>query len=111
MTAGFILGGLFFAKKMREKNYMTMLDPLQEKYGNWMGGLLYVPAFLGETMWTASILGALGSTVSIIIDLEIDISVILSAVIAVGYTFFGGLYSVAYTDIIQLICIFLGLVS
>ena len=111
MTAGFISGGLFFAKKMREKNYMTMLDPLQEKYGNWMGGLLYVPAFLGETMWTASILGALGSTLSIIIDLEIDISVILSAVIAVGYTFFGGLYSVAYTDIIQLICIFLGLVS
>ena len=95
---------------MRSKNYVTMLDPLQEKYGNWMGGLLYVPAFLGETMWSASILGALGSTLSIIIDLEIDTAVIMSAVIAAGYTFFGGLYSVAYTDVIQLMCIFVGLV-
>lgn len=36
-------------------------------------------------------------------------SVILSAMIAVFYTLFGGLYSVAYTDVIQLFCIFVGL--
>lgn len=36
-------------------------------------------------------------------------SVIFSACIAVFYTLFGGLYSVAYTDVIQLICIFIGL--
>ncbi|XP_065065906.1 high-affinity choline transporter 1-like isoform X2 [Rhopilema esculentum] len=100
---------MFFAKIMRKRRYVTMLDPLQEKYGNWMGGVLYIPAFLGETMWSAAILGALGSTLSIIIDLEIDLAVILSAIIAIGYTFFGGLYSVAYTDVIQLICIFIGL--
>jgi high affinity choline transporter 7 len=38
-------------------------------------------------------------------------SVILSSCIAVFYTLFGGLYSVAYTDVIQLFCIFIGLVS
>ena len=38
-------------------------------------------------------------------------SVVLSACIAVFYTLIGGLYSVAYTDVIQLICIFVGLVS
>lgn len=32
-----------------------------------------------------------------------------SACIAVFYTLFGGLYSVAYTDVIQLFCIFIGL--
>lgn len=36
-------------------------------------------------------------------------SVIFSACVAVFYTLFGGLYSVAYTDVIQLICIFIGL--
>lgn len=36
-------------------------------------------------------------------------SVILSACIAIFYTLFGGLYSVAYTDVIQLFCIFIGL--
>ena len=39
------------------------------------------------------------------------VSVIVSACIAVFYTLFGGLYAVAYTDVIQLICIFVGLVS
>lgn len=38
-------------------------------------------------------------------------AIILSACIAVAYTLFGGLYSVAYTDVVQLFCILLGLVS
>ena len=42
------LGGLFFAEKMRTKKFVTMLDPLQEKYGKPLGGLFYIPAFSGE---------------------------------------------------------------
>lgn len=103
------MGGLFFAKKMREANYITMLDPLQDKYGRVMGAFLYIPAFLGETFWSASILAALGATLTVILGLDMNVSVIVSACIAVGYTFFGGLYSVAYTDVVQLICIFIGL--
>ena len=40
-----------------------------------------------------------------------DASVVASACVAVFYTLIGGLYSVAYTDVIQLFCIFIGLVS
>lgn len=104
-----ICGGLFFAEKMREAEYVTMLDPLQAKYGNIMGGILYIPAFLGETFWSASILSALGSTLSVILHINMSLSVILSACIAVGYTLFGGLYAVAYTDVVQLGCIVIGL--
>jgi high affinity choline transporter 7 len=43
--------------------------------------------------------------------MDMNLSVILSAFIAVAYTFFGGLYAVAYTDVVQLFCIFIGLVS
>lgn len=103
------MGGLFFAKKMREAKYITMLDPLQDKYGRIMGAFLYIPAFLGETFWSASILAALGATLTVILGINMNVSVIVSACIAVGYTFFGGLYSVAYTDVVQLICIFIGL--
>lgn len=46
-----------------------------------------------------------------IIDVNVNISVIASALIATMYTLVGGLYSVAYTDVVQLFCIFLGLVS
>jgi high affinity choline transporter 7 len=42
------LGGLLFAKKMRTKGYVTMLDPLQIKYGKPLGALFYIPAFSGE---------------------------------------------------------------
>ena len=78
---------------MREAEYITMLDPLQDKYGRVMGAILYIPAFLGETFWSASILAALGATLKVILGLNMNVSVIVSACIAVGYTFFGGLYS------------------
>ena len=52
----------------------------------------------------------LGASLSVIIGLNTIWAIILSALITTGYTFIGGLYSVAYTDVIQLICIFIGLV-
>lgn len=53
----------------------------------------------------------LGTTLSIILGLEMSVAVIVSACIAVFYTFFGGLYSVAYTDVVQMFFIAAGLVS
>jgi high affinity choline transporter 7 len=55
------IGGLLFAKQMRRQGYVTMIDPFQKKYGKRMGGLLFVPALLGEIFWSAAILSALGS--------------------------------------------------
>merc|ERR1719209_729934 len=69
------MGGLFFARKMREREYITMLDPLQDQYGNVMGAILYIPAFLGETFWSASILSALGATLSVILEINMSLSV------------------------------------
>lgn len=42
-------------------------------------------------------------------DIDDKISIIVSAVVVFVYTLFGGLYSVAYTDVVQLFCIFFGL--
>ncbi|VVC91096.1 unnamed protein product [Leptidea sinapis] len=80
-------GGIFFANPMRKQGYVTMLDPLQDSFGSRMGG----------------------ATLAVIIDMDQKTSVIFSACVAVFYTLFGGLYSVAYTDVIQLFCIFIGL--
>ena len=107
-----------------------MLDPFQLKYGTNIGGLLFLPALFGETIWTASILSALGrshytvvpvftqlnplwetgSTLSVILDMDHNFAVLSSAAVAVLYTFFGGMYSVALTDVIQLFFILFGLV-
>ncbi|KAI5616970.1 high-affinity choline transporter 1-like, partial [Silurus asotus] len=104
-----VVGGLFFAKPMRSRGYVTMLDPFQQLYGKRMGGLLFIPALMGEIFWSAAILSALGATLSVIVDININMSVIISALIAIFYTLVGGLYSVAYTDVVQLFCIFVGL--
>lgn len=52
-----------------------------------------------------------GGTMSVILDIASHWAVILSAVVAILYTLLGGLYSVAYTDVVQLFLVFLGLVS
>ncbi|XP_031814643.1 high affinity choline transporter 1 [Sarcophilus harrisii] len=104
-----ILGGLFFAKPMRSQGYVTMLDPFQQVYGKYMNVLIFIPALMGEIFWAAANFSALGVNISVIIDININLSVIVSALIAILYTLVGRLYSVAYTDVVQLFCIFLGL--
>ncbi|XP_065292427.1 high-affinity choline transporter 1-like [Dermacentor albipictus] len=103
------IGGYLFAVKMRKAGYKTMLDPFQQHFGARMGCLLFLPALCGEVFWSAAILAALGATVEVIMDFERTESVVASACIALFYTFTGGLYSVAYTDVIQLLAIFFGL--
>lgn len=95
---------------MRSAGYHTMLDPFQEKYGAKIGGLLFLPALCGEILWSSAILSALGSTLSVIVGLDTTISVVVSAAVAMLYTLFGGLHSVAYTDVVQVFCIAIGLV-
>lgn len=74
-----VVGGLLFARPMRDAGYVTMLDPFQRKYGQRMGGLLFIPALLGEVFWSAAILSALGATISVIFtDVSTTASIIIS---------------------------------
>lgn len=59
-----VFGGIFFANPMRKQGYITMLDPLQDLFGERMGGLLFLPALCGEVFWAAGILAALGKRFS-----------------------------------------------
>ncbi|KAK3086096.1 hypothetical protein FSP39_013500 [Pinctada imbricata] len=107
---GILIAGVFIAPKVRRIGYTTIFDPLQNRYGKKMGALLFFNELFANLFWEAAILGALGTSLALILDLNLDLSVIISACVAVAYTFFGGLYSVAYTDVIQLILITVGLV-
>lgn len=51
-----------------------------------------------------------GSTLSVILGLSYSVCIWISAAVAIAYTLLGGLYSVAFTDIIQLTLIFFSLV-
>ncbi|KAH9514415.1 hypothetical protein Btru_025196 [Bulinus truncatus] len=105
-----VIGGFIFRHQdVRTCGYTTMLDPFLFKYGDLMNHLLYIPALTGDVFWSAAILTALGASLSVILSLDITLSIIVSATIACIYTLIGGLYAVAYTDVVQLICMFIGL--
>ena len=104
-----IIGGLFFAKKMRRYQFKTMLDPLAQRYGTKTAALFFLPALSGEVFWTAAILSALGSTFAVVLGLDFESSIVLSAFIAIAYTALGGLWAVALTDVIQMSLLVLGL--
>lgn len=108
-AASLVLGGLFYARTMRRYEYATLVDPLEARYGNRVAALLMVPAVLAELFWSAAILVALGSTFATIMGLDQTVSIAISASIAIAYTVLGGLRAVAYTDVIQLVLILIGL--
>ncbi|XP_058508337.1 high-affinity choline transporter 1-like isoform X2 [Solea solea] len=88
-TMCFIIGGLFFAEPMRKNKYVTMMDPFQTKYGKIPTAALSLASLISEIMWVTGTL--------------------IGLAVAITYTLMGGLYSVAYTDIVQLILIFISL--
>ncbi|KAM9315216.1 high affinity choline transporter 1-like isoform 2-T2 [Pholidichthys leucotaenia] len=102
-------GGLFFAKPMREKKYITMMDPFQIKYGKLLSAVLVLPCLMIDVLWVSCTLLGLGATMTVILDLPFAYSVWISSAVAIIYTLLGGLYSVAYTDVIQLALAFISL--
>ncbi|WP_200816534.1 sodium:solute symporter family protein [Halobacillus sp. Marseille-P3879] len=104
-----IIGGIFYARKMRRYEFMTILDPLHQRFGKKMAGVLYIPALLGEMFWSAAILTALGTTFGTILNIDFTTSIILSGIIAIAYTVAGGMWAVAYTDVFQMAVLLIGL--
>ncbi|XP_018516261.1 high-affinity choline transporter 1-like isoform X1 [Lates calcarifer] len=108
-SSSFVLGGLVFAKPMRERKYVTMLDPFHFKYGKVLTAVLSLASIFMDVVWVPSTLIGLGGTMSVVLDVSYSICIWISAAVAIIYTLMGGLYSVAYTDIIQLVLIFLSM--
>ncbi len=110
-SVSLILGGLLFARVMRRHEFTTLLDPFERRFGKGVAGALFLPALAGEVFWSAAILMALGSTFGTILNLDLTTSILLSSGVVIGYTVVGGLWSVAYTDVVQLSFIFAGLLA
>ncbi len=104
-----ILGGLFFAGTMRRLGFTTLIDPLEARFGARWAAVLFLPALAGELFWSAELLVALGATFGVLLDMPLTTAILVSAVVTTAYTMLGGMWSVAYTDILQLGLVALGL--
>ncbi|XP_068595188.1 high-affinity choline transporter 1-like [Brachionichthys hirsutus] len=108
-SSSFITGGLLFAKPLRERSCVTMLDPFHFKYGKEITAVLSLASLFIDLTWVPTTLIGLGGIMSVVLDLPFSLCIWISAAVAITYTLMGGLYSVAYTDVIQLVLIFVGL--
>ncbi|CAD5115460.1 DgyrCDS4432 [Dimorphilus gyrociliatus] len=107
---GLVIGGFFYAGKMRRERYLTMFDPIQTQCGSLSVSVLYLIHLMADLFWSASILAALGASLNVILGLNHPTAICVSATVAVLYTMFGQMISVAYTDVVQLLLIFIGLI-
>ncbi len=104
-----ILGGVFFARRMRRFEFTTLIDPFEARFGRQWAVVLAVPALLGEVFWSAELLVAIGSTFGVMLGVPLAWAISISALVVIVYTVLGGMWSVAYTDAFQLGLVALGL--
>lgn len=104
-----MLGGLFFARRMRALEYTTLVDAFEARFGVRWAVVLSLPAVMAETFWSAELLVALGATFGVMLDLDLTTAIVFSAAVVTIYTMAGGMWAVAYTDAFQLVLVAVGL--
>ena len=106
-----ILVGVFFAKHLYNKKYLTIGDFFREKYGRTVEiiiTLCIVTSYLG---WVAAQIKALGLVFNVVSNdgMTQQMGMLIGAASVLIYTLFGGMWSVAITDFIQMIIIVIGM--
>src|SRR5262245_18701992 len=87
-----ILGGIFFAHTMRRREFTTLVDPFEDRFGLRWSSVLVLPALFGETIWCGALLVALGSTFTVLLGINKELSYVISALIVTAYTMEGGMW-------------------
>jgi solute:Na+ symporter, SSS family len=106
-----ILVGLFFAAKLYKMTLLTISDYYRERYGRGVEvacSLIIILSYLG---WVSAQVTALGLVFNLLSAgaISIPLGMILGTASILAYTLFGGMWSVAVTDFIQMIILVVGL--
>jgi SSS family transporter len=106
-----ILVGLFFAAKLYRMTLLTISDYYRERYGRVVEvacSLIIILSYLG---WVSAQVTALGLVFNLLSGgaISIPVGMVLGTVSILAYTLFGGMWSVAVTDFIQMIILVVGL--
>jgi SSS family transporter len=102
---------LFFARAFYRMDLLTIGDFYRKRYNKpveVVTSLAITASYLG---WTSAQLTALGLVFAVLSGgaLSLNEGIVLGAVIVLGYTIWGGMWSVAWTDLFQTVVIIVGL--
>ncbi len=111
--AGFclILVGAFFAARLYSMTLLTISDYYRERYGRTVELLCSVMIMVSYLGWVSAQVTALGLVFHVLSGeaISVPLGMVIGVVSILAYTLFGGMWSVAVTDFIQMIILVVGL--
>lgn len=105
-----VLVGQFYARKLYRMNIVTINDFFRIRYNKKLEAASSVLMVLAYPHWIAAQFVALAYLFNVIMGIPFNYGIVLGAAIVVFYTYIGGMWAVAYTDMVQSVMILLGLV-
>ena len=108
-----ILVGLFFAYKLYQKNLITLGDYYRQRYGRVIEVACSAIILFSYLGWVAAQITALGLVFNLLTQghMSVTVGMVVGTAIVLVYTLYGGMWSVAMTDFVQMIVIAVGLVA
>jgi SSS family solute:Na+ symporter len=106
-----ILVGIFFAGRLYRMNLMTISDYYRERFGRTVEVVCSLIIMLSYLGWVSAQVTALGLVFNVLSDgaISVPVGMVIGVVSILAYTLFGGMWSVAITDFIQMIILVVGL--
>lgn len=106
-----ILVGLFFAARLYKMTLLTISDYYRERYGRVVEVVCSFIIILSYLGWVAAQVTALGLVFKLLSGgaISIPVGMMIGTASILAYTLFGGMWSVAVTDFIQMIILVVGL--
>ena len=106
-----ILVGLFFAARLYKMTLLTISDYYRERYGRVVEVVCSFIIILSYLGWVAAQVTALGLVFKLLSGgaISIPLGMMIGTASILAYTLFGGMWSVAVTDFIQMIILVVGL--
>ncbi|WP_429952007.1 sodium:solute symporter family protein [Comamonas sediminis] len=106
-----ILVGLFFAAKLYRMNLLTISDYYRKRYGSAVEIICSLIIMLSYLGWVSAQVTALGLVFNLLSGGAVSISMgmVIGVLSILAYTLFGGMWSVAVTDFVQMIILVVGL--
>ena len=106
-----VIAALLFAKLFYRMNLLTIGDFYKQRYGKAVEVLTSVAIVLSYLGWTSAQMTALGLVIATLSGGAVDLNtaIMIGAGVVVIYTIFGGMWSVAFTDLFQTVVILIGL--
>ncbi|OGA38513.1 MAG: sodium:solute symporter [Betaproteobacteria bacterium RIFCSPLOWO2_12_FULL_68_19] len=104
---------LFFARAFYRMDLLTIGDFYHKRYSKPVEVSTSVAITASYLGWTSAQLTALGLVFSVLSGgaISLDTGIVIGAVIVLGYTIWGGMWSVALTDLFQTVVILIGLTA